>query len=553
MSKTFVETLIKKKTVDKVDNIDDQEDDEEVFVFNPDIETSQIRRHAMDLFSPLDIRLQYLELFYKRDPTQFSELISCINGMYSFSRTVSLKAYVIGIAWSALIPIIYRIDCAKNVNDDGYPILNQLCHDPLFAFEPTPIRVETVMYLMKIGLKEEKGKEKAKEKAKEKNNEKEKENGKDKDKETDKDENIKKYKENARNFFCEIVNDVHVDCLYRFKLIQRLENDFKDELFHYYADVASLRFVESHHNHLVYRVICCQYMFQKCDAPLHIFANEFLLHIASLPDINEDIRADACDILLAYGTPENVENARMILFVLGGGERARHNIFKNSQNVHNQAVEESVEKMIEFISTFIPRTVSPYTFEKAKDELTELIKLEPDDDKRTILENAMIRITIDRAIYGRFNLSLANIIAKMWTYIQDSSYREELQKRLLEELIDSNNKCSSGYVSRILNSLSGFGDISLQISFEDQIISVLETRLNNEIMNDENSDIILDEMILPVRFFEKRGTFLKFFRTHISRIREEMYDEFKEFVNTYDYDMYFRKAIMHYEGFGGVL
>lgn len=555
MSKTFVETLIKKKTNDKVDNIDnidnidDQEDDEEVFVFNPDIETSQIRRHAMDLFSPLDIRLQYLELFYKRDPTQFSELISCINGMYSFSRTVSLKAYVIGIAWSALIPIVYRIDCAKNVNDDGYPILNQLCHDPLFAFEPTPIRVETVMYLMKIGLKEEKGKEKAKETAKEKNNEKEKENGKDKDK----DENIKKYRENARNFFCEIVNDVHVDCLYRFKLIQRLENDFKDELFHYYADVASLRFVESHHNHLVYRVICCQYMFQKCEAPLHIFANEFLLHIASLPDINEDIRADACDILLAYGTPENVENARMILFVLGGGERARHNIFKNSQNVHNQAVEESVEKMIEFISTFIPRTVSLYTFEKAKDELTELIKLEPDDDKRTILENAMIRITIDRAIYGRFNLSLANIIAKMWTYIQDSSYREELQKRLLEELIDSNNKCSSGYVSRILNSLSGFGDISLQISFEDQIISVLETRLNNEIMNDENSDIILDEMILPVRFFEKRGTFLKFFRTHISRIREEMYDEFKEFVNTYDYDMYFRKAIMHYEGFGGVL
>ena len=546
MSKTFVETLIKKKTNDKVDNIDDQEDDEddeEVFVFNPDIETSQIRRCAMDLFSPLDIRLQYLELFYKRDPTQFSELISCINGMYSFSRTVSLKAYVIGIAWSALIPIIYRIDCAKNVNDDGYPILNQLCHDPLFAFEPTPIRVETVMYLMKIGLKEEKGKEKAKEKEKEK----------EKDKEMDKDENIKKYRENARNFFCEIVNDVHVDCLYRFKLIQRLENDFKDELFHYYADVASLRFVESHHNHLVYRVICCQYMFQKCDAPLHIFANEFLLHIASLPDINEDIRADACDILLAYGTPENVENARMILFVLGGGERARHNIFKNSQNVHNQAVEESVEKMIEFISTFIPRTVSPYTFEKAKDELTELIKLEPDDDKRTILENAMIRITIDRAIYGRFNLSLANIIAKMWTYIQDSSYREELQKRLLEELIDSNNKCSSGYVSRILNSLSGFGDISLQISFEDQIISVLETRLNNEIMNDENSDIILDEMILPVRFFEKRGTFLKFFRTHISRIREEMYDEFKEFVNTYDYDMYFRKAIMHYEGFGGVL
>ena len=93
--------------------------------------------------------------------------------------------------------------------------------------------------------------------------------------------------------------------------------------------------------------------------------------------------------------------------------------------------------------------------------------------------------------------------------------------------------------------------MSLQISFEDQIVTVLETRLNAEIMNDENADTILDEMTLPVRFFEKRGTFLKFFRTHISRIREEMYEEFKDYVNTYDYDMYFRKAIMHYEGLGG--
>ena len=204
--------------------------------------------------------------------------------------------------------------------------------------------------------------------------------------------------------------------------------------------------------------------------------------------------------------------------------------------------------MIEFISTYIPRSGVVYTFDTSRDELTELIKAEPDEPKRVILEQAMIRITIDRAIYGRLNLSLAHIIAKMWTYIHDSEYREELQKRLLEELIDSNNKCSSGYVSRIVNTLSGFGDVSLQISFEDQIISVLETRLNAEIMKDDAVDTILEEMTLPVRFYDKRGTFLKFFRTHISRIREEMYEEFKDYVKTHDYDLFFRKAIMHYEG-----
>ena len=96
--------------------------------------------------------------------------------------------------------------------------------------------------------------------------------------------------------------------------------------------------------------------------------------------------------------------------------------------------------------------------------------------------------------------------------------------------------------------MSGFGDMSLTISFQDQIISVLESRLNEKIVLDDNVDTILEEIVLPVRFYDKRGTFLKFFRTHISAIREEMYEEFKPYINTYDFDLYFRKAIMHYEG-----
>ena len=488
-----------KTTVDELKETNELDE-----LFDDSLDSSQTRKKAIDLFIPLHTRLQYLT---KVSPDQLGELISCINGMYSFSRTIALKQYILEIANTEQIPLLYRIECAKSVNEDGYSIINKLCKHSFFVYEPTPIRVETVFYLMK---KEE-------------------------------------YKESAREYFCEIVNDFHIEDLYRFKLIQRLENTFKDDLFSYYANESSKRFVESPLNHVSYRVICCQYIFQNCDEELHSFANDFLLEIASMAEIDEDVRADACDILLAYGTPDNVENARLILFVLGGGDRARNNVFKNSQNVHNQAIEESVEKMLEFISTFIPKNGKIYTFEKAKEELEEKIKTQEKYDK-IILGQSIIRITIDRAIYGRMNLSLYNIIAKMWTYIQDSEYREEMENRLLEELIDANNKCSSGYVSRIVNSMSGFGDMSLTISFQDQIITVLETRLNDKIQVEEEMDTILEEMILPVRFYDKRGTFLKFFRKHISFIREEMYEEFKNYINTHDFDLFFRKAIMHYEG-----
>jgi hypothetical protein len=159
---------------------------------------------------------------------------------------------------------------------------------------------------------------------------------------------------------------------------------------------------------------------------------------------------------------------------------------------------------------------------------------------------------IDRAVYGSTNMTLATILSKIWTYIQDSEHRAELERRLLEELIDANNKCSTGYTSRLVNVLSGFDDdMSITISFEDQIIANLEGRLNaniKKIEDEEEQGGILEEMTIPVIHYHLRPNFLKFFRENISEIREGMFQEFTSFMSDIDYDMYFRKAIIHYEG-----
>ena len=107
-------------------------------------------------------------------------------------------------------------------------------------------------------------------------------------------------------------------------------------------------------------------------------------------------------------------------------------------------------------------------------------------------------------------------------------------------------------MSRIVNTLSGFDEqMSLTISFEDQIIANLEGRLNaciRALENEDDMDDILQQMTIPVLHYDLRGKFLKFFREHISQIREEMYEEFRHFMTDLDYDFYFRKAIIHYEG-----
>ena len=49
--------------------------------------------------------------------------------------------------------------------------------------------------------------------------------------------------------------------------------------------------------------------------------------------------------------------------------------------------------------------------------------------------------------------------------------------------------------------------------------------------------------------YTKRQSFLLFFRTYLSQIREELYKEFvPEFINNSDFDLYFRKALSVYDG-----
>ena len=44
-----------------------------------------------------------------------------------------------------------------------------------------------------------------------------------------------------------------------------------------------------------------------------------------------------------------------------------------------------------------------------------------------------------------------------------------------------------------------------------------------------------------------RSNFYKFFRDYIPNLKEELYSEFKTFMNDSDFDLYMRKAIMIYE------
>lgn len=506
-----------------------------------------LRTVAMDLFCGMDERLEALTRLVDTHSDDLCEILSTLTGMYQFSRTKNLEDYLCAISSHLPVPLTYRIDCAKSLPTElGYHQIHRMFETEADGMKalPTPMRVQTVMYLI----------------------------------------DSEAHKEDARKWLSDITLDGSIDCLYRFRTIQGLETHFlstvvvrrrrrrgdppptdddkqappfdqnKRDAFLYHARWICKQFIQHTANLFTYRVLACQYLLEKCepDDELQEMSERFLLEVAEDVALAEDLRADACDVILQYGSDAARDAGRRLLFVLGGGEQSRNNIYKNSQNVHVRAIEESVQGIIDHLSTYYPENGKVLTFTDVCDEIRK--KVESDDWKheKDAVEGALTRVAIDRAVYGHSNMALSTILTKVWTYVQNSEYREELERRLIEELVESNNKCSSGYAGRIVNTLSGFDEkMSVSISFEDQIISNLEARLNTRIRSLDDPDRvekILDEMTIPVIEYDKRGNFLRFFREHISKIREEMYSEFCQYMDDTDYDFYFRKAIIHYEG-----
>jgi hypothetical protein len=232
---------------------------------------------------------------------------------------------------------------------------------------------------------------------------------------------------------------------------------------------------------------------------------------------------------------------------------------------------------------------------------------------------AMNRIFMDRALYSKFNSSLLNILLKVYTYVVSSEQehvRQQMYKRLFEELEEMSGTCSSGFATRLINVISGFGQFNIRISYEDQIVANFTGRLNTEArkISEENSifrstrlhdmveiwlshperqkmveqiekilnpsgkfekrpnrsdvvveflrenrndkiekcvedfaEAVLNEMTVPSSSYASRRNFSLFFRTYVSIIREELAAEFKNLVDSTQFDFAFRRAIMNYD------
>lgn len=495
----------KNQLITLLDNlsIDDQEEVDDVL----DLDEKNLYSVIFEMDRSLAVRLLAVEKYDKINPDFTVEIINRINSMYLFSYTRILQEFLSNIIYKTTIDPSLKLECGKVLaghTDIGYDCIDFICKE--YKTMPTPSRVDGIINLM----------------------------------------NSEKYKENSLKYFTEFIIDQNVDGYYRYKCILGLENLKNHD---YFLHPVLTTFVTDTKNITRLRILCCQYILKK-SKDLSPLAIEILLSFAENTHLEYNLRADAVDILLRYEDPIVNEKARNVLLELARAGKVMRTIYDNAQNVHTEAIEQSAIEILESIDNCCGK--ERYTFDDVRNSVVEIIgKEDYDKAKRERIEMSLTRILLDRAVYGKFNISLMGIVSKIWGYIQTHEYKEQLIERLLEELNDSSDVCSSGYAFRMVNTLSGFTDLRIKISFQDQIIANLAGRLNakiRSIQDDEYMCLILEEMVIPTEHYNLRKNFLKFFRESIPGIRQEMYEEFQHFMEDTDYDLYFRKAIFKYEG-----
>ena len=334
------------------------------------------------------------------------------------------------------------------------------------------------------------------------------------------------YKESSNKYFILLINDLSIDCDYRYKTILSLEKkDIKE--FKFFIKNACLEFLNNNKNMTMYRILSAQYLLQNCELEEKTKIQGILLEFANDKNLDYNLRADSADTLLSLGTQEYKDLARDIIICLGRTGGKNKTVYDNAQNVHTKEIEKSVLEILNVICSvktmkinnisidfqYIEKEIVNILSENRNicknicknnknlkdEEFEKLEKLEikycSDEcmkfcEKEDRILVSLNRIFMDRTLYSQFTSTLSNILVKLWSYIHESEFKDEMLKRLIEELDEMSGTCSSGFVSRLVNVLSGFDEkLSIRISYEDQIIANMNGRLNiraQKILDDDS-------------------------------------------------------------------
>ena len=443
-----------------IDNLCDNNDMKECV----NISQENYMEVALDFSLDLEVRMRALTLFDLKCVDNISEFLKRLINIFSMSMSKIIQNYIHEISINSHFPIVIRLELAKDMSfckDDDicFQALDVLCAEMLDSQDISTIKkTECVCALMRC----------------------------------------KKYRDSSLLYFLNLIDNPLVDCQYRYKTIVSLHTTYEmrkrwvekeeqerlDEDFKFFDKSALEHFVSVSSNIPTMRILAGQsilvkYGYSEGAQRGNSDVIGYLFSIANDDSVEYNTRADATDVILRYGDDKSKEDAKQLIIKLGkmGHTGEVRTIYENAQNAHGESIEQSAiscfEKIVQIKLIKKENSDSDIDFEYVLEKIGNV------NDDAVITIN---RICMDNALYTKFSCSLKTALVVLYSFIAPSVYYDTLFERLIEELTSSAGICSSGIFERLMNVPSGIiDDMSLTISFDEQITANLTGRLNAKI------------------------------------------------------------------------
>lgn len=284
-----------------------------------------------------------------------------------------------------------------------------------------------------------------------------------------------------------------------------------------------------------YRILSGQHILQmECvDDEEKIDIGNILLSISNDEMLSENIRADAADVVLRLGKGDQKNEARELLADMGYNsgnvkvENKDKTIYADSQNIHQFS--EQVDKFIEKIIKETNIEVRPYheVHQDVSEKVRSLIK-DPEEKFRAF--KALNRISIDTAQFTNYRITLSEIFVHVWTRIkgyQNPEIVNNLERRMIDELVDMGETCSSGHSGRFVNVLSAYDD-TLKISWDQQIKANISGRMNARIRDCPDVEVrgSLAMATSELADDNDKEIYNNFVKENMESLRKELHEEF---------------------------
>lgn len=221
-------------------------------------------------------------------------------------------------------------------------------------------------------------------------------------------------------------------------------------------------------------------------------------------------------------------------------KKPERTVYQDGQNVHNSEINTTtLDTAVELVSKYPIQSNLSFDYSLIKN-LSE--------DKKKKIESALHRILTDPSTFNR-GITLYQVFQGLLNFISKHPQKDELNKRLTEELLEMSGLCATGHMTRMINVMQGFETglkAKTTMKIDDEVYAKVKHIIEKNMQESEESDDILEDMLS-----DTKKKYLEFVNNVMKKESQIICNEYKDITSKQDIIKAVTSSVDKYTGTSG--